>query len=218
VVLRYQGTPGLPIASLRSAAGPQYSKTALVRSIELTNHLLETSAAVEVNVVAGRLTLVDSSLVPALYLLVRRGRPLTDLSGLSLNARQAWSLVKERGAVAAGDVRTHLGLAATPRNDPAYEALGELQRWMLIDRGPFVMPAKGVPYLSREGYPHRLFHKAHADLAAKASRLSVSAAADRWLRTYLSGITTRPTPRKLASMFKIFLAPAEIEASLERIK
>jgi hypothetical protein len=217
VVLRYQATADLPLASLRAAAGPADSKAALVRSIELTNHLLGTARAVEVNVVAGRLTLVDRALAPALYALVRRGRPPSDLSGVSLQARTAYALVKERGAVSAGDVRTHLGVTATPRHDPAYEALGELQRWLLVDRGPFVIPKSGVPYLSREGYPHRLFHQAHPDLVEEAESLSVADAADRWLGAYLAGVGPRPTPRKIASLFKLFLTRAEIAAALGRL-
>jgi hypothetical protein len=56
IALRYQGK-GVPLASLRSACGPESSKAALVTSLELTNHLLSTGRAVEVNVLAGgRLT------------------------------------------------------------------------------------------------------------------------------------------------------------------
>ena len=88
-------------------------------------------------VIAERVTLVHRSLVPPLYTLVRRGRALDDLEGLSVRARTALALLRERKEVTAGDVRQRLGLRADPRQDPAYAALAELTRLLLVDRGPF---------------------------------------------------------------------------------
>jgi hypothetical protein len=216
VALRYAATAALPLASLRSATGPPADHAALVSSIELTNHLIGTSCGIEVNVVAGRLTLVHRSLVPALYRLVRRARARDDLSGSSLAARTAYALVKERRAVAAGDVRTRLGAPRRAKHDPAYGALGELQRLLLVDRGPFEIPASGIPYLSREGYPYRLFHEAHADLVSAAAKLAVPVAADTWLLGYL-GAAVFASPRKLARLFRGFVSPAEIAGALDRL-
>jgi hypothetical protein len=54
------------------------------------------------------------------------------------------------------------------RPDAADLALGELQREMLIDRGPSSVPEDGIPYLSKEGYPSSHLRKAHRDLVGKA--------------------------------------------------
>lgn len=216
MALRYQATPGIPLASLRSACGPANSKAALTRSIALTNHLLESSIGVEVNVVAGRIGVVHRSLVPALYKLVRRDRLAEDLEGLSLNAQTAHGLIAQRRAASVGDVRRLLGPAANPKHDPAYAAVAELQRAMLVDRGPFEMPASGIPYLSREGYPYRVFHQTHRALVTKAASLTVAAATDVWLTAYLQAAIFA-SPRHLSTLFRTFVTAAEITSSLERL-
>jgi hypothetical protein len=216
VALRYQGTPRLPLASLRSAVGPADDKTALTTSIELTNHLLGRAVAIEVNVVADRLVLVHRDVMPALYRLVRRGRPLDDLSGLDMTARRALAVVAARREASAGDVRSALGLQASVRADPAYAALAALQRQLLVDRGPFEVPARGLPYLPREGYPYHLFHEAHRDLARAASQLTVDAAAARFVAAYLDGAVFA-TPRRLASLFKRFLSATQVREALDRL-
>ena len=66
--------------------------------------------------VAGRVAVVHRRVMPALYVLVRRGRKLDDLSGLTLNAQTALALLRTRREVSAGDVRQRLGLPADPRN------------------------------------------------------------------------------------------------------
>jgi hypothetical protein len=168
-------------------------------------------------VIAGRVALVHREVMPAIYALVRRGRPPSDLEGLSQAARLAHSLILQQREVAAGDVRRHLGATRTgSSHDPAYKALAELQRALLVDRGPFDMPAKGVPYLSRDGYPYHLFHQAHGDLVKAASRLSVETAADRVLGAYLKAAPSA-APRRLVSLFKLFLNKEEIAASLDRL-
>lgn len=217
IALRYAVSAGLPLASLQRAfAGDDPDKATAVRAIALTNHVLGTMTGVEVHVIAGRVAVVHRRVMPALYALVRRGRPLDDLHDLSLNARTALALLQQRKEVSAGDVRRRLGLSADPRNDPAYAALGELLRTLLVDRGPFEIPSKGIAYLPPEGYPYHLFHQAHPDLVAAARKLSIEAAADAFLSAYFAAAAVAPA-RKLASMFKLFLSTAEINASLARL-
>lgn len=217
IALRYGPTEGLPLASLyRAFAGPQPDKAALAAGIALTNRLLGEARAIEVHVIADRVVLVDRSLLPSLYALVRRGRALDDVEGLSVHARGALVVLRERKEITAGDVRKRLGLASDARLDPAYAALGELERLLLVDRGPFRAPKSGIPYLSREGYPYHLLHEAHPELVAAAARRSVAAAADEFLRAYLDGAVFARV-RKLGSLFRAFLAPAEIDAALQRL-
>lgn len=209
VALRYAATKGVPLASLRSAVGPTDSKASLALSIELTNHLLANAIGIEVNVVADRLALVHRSLLPALYVLVRRGRAADDLEGLSMHARSAHALLRQRHQISVGDLRKHLGLKTEPRNDPAYEALAELQRALLVTRGPFEMPTRGIPYLPPEGYPYYLLVERHDDLPGAARKLSIERATDVWLDRYLAAAPA-VTPRKLASLFRRFLMADEI--------
>jgi len=215
IALRYGATKDLPLASLRSAVGPADSKAALARSIALANHLLAMAIGIEVNVVADRLVLVHRSLLPALYVLVRRGRAADDLDGLGMHARSAYALLRQRHQISAGDLRKHLGLATQPRADPAYEALAELQRALLVTRGPFAAPTTGIPYLPPEGYPYYLLLERHADLPGAARRLSVERATDLWLDRYLSAAPP-VTPRKLGSLFRRFLSADEIGRALAR--
>ncbi len=215
VALRYAATKGLPLASLRSAVGPADSKAALTRSIALTNHLLASAIGIEVNVVADRLALVHRSILPALYVLVRRGRATDDLDGLGMHARSAYALLRQRRQISAGDLRKHLGLEAQPRNDPAYEALAELQRALLVTRGPFEVPTHGIPYLPPEGYPYYLLLERHAELPSAARTLSVDRATDAWLDRYLAAAPPA-TPRKLSSLFRRFLTSDEIARALAR--
>ncbi len=215
VALRYGATKGLPLASLRTASGPVDSKPALALSIHLTNALLGASLGIEVNVVADRLTLVHRSLLPSLYVLVRRGRALDDLEGLSLPARSAYALLRQRRQISAGDLRRHFGWQATPKADPAYDALCELQRVLLVARGPFEVPKTGIPYLSAEGYPYYLLADRHADLVRQSKALSTEHAADRWIDRFLTAAGEVP-PRKLASLFRRFLSAEEIRLALGR--
>jgi len=217
IALRYNASPGLPLASLQHVfAGDDPDKPAATRAIELTNDLLGTMTGIEVHVIAGRVSLVHRRVMPALYALVRRGRALDDVDGLSLNARTALALIRQRKEASAGEVRQRLGLRPDPRNDPAYAALGELMRILLVDRGPFEIPKNGIPYLPPEGYPYHLLHEAHADVVSAAKKLSIDAAADAFLSAYLEAAAFARA-RKLATMFKLFLSPAEIDASLTRL-
>jgi len=178
--------------------------------------LLGEAHAVEVHVIADRVTLVHRSVVPSLYALVRRGRELDDLRGLSAQARTALSLLQDRGQVTAGDVRERLGLRFDACNDPAYAALGELTRLMLVDRGPFEIPKAGIPYLSTEGYPYHLLRQAHPELVATSRGCSVAAAAEDFLEAYLEGAVFART-RKLAGLFRRVLSPEEIDQALQRL-
>jgi hypothetical protein len=216
IALRYGATKGLPLASLYQAfAGPDPDKAALARGIAQTNRLLGEGHGVEVHVIADRVTVVHRSLMPAVYALVRRGRALDDLDGLSAHARTALALLRERKEVTAGDVRQRLGLRADPRNDPAYAALAELTRLLLVDRGPFAVPKAGIPYLSMEGYPYHLVAEAHPEIVRAAARYRVEAAADALLEAYIKGAVFVRVA-KLATLFR-FLSKEEIGAALGRL-
>lgn len=217
IALRYGPAKDLPLASLyRAFAGPEPGKAALTSCIALTNRLMAEAVAIEVHVIGDRVTLVHRSLIPALYTLVRRGRSLDDLEGLSANARIALVLLRDQREVTAGEVRRRLGLPFHPQQDPAYAALGELERRLLVDRGPFRPPKSGIPYLSREGYPYHLFHVAHPDLVSDAEGHSLTAAGDAFLAAYLRGAVFASV-RKLARLFKVFLSTDEIEAAVKRL-
>jgi hypothetical protein len=71
----------------------------------------------------------------------------------------------------------------------------------------------GVPYLSKDGYPYHLFHVVHADLAKASRKLTVAGAAETFVAAYLTGAVFCSV-KKMASMFKTFLAREEIEAAL----
>lgn len=198
--LRYNSTPGLPLTSMYAAAGDQR------RAIELTNMLLSRDEVVETNVVADRLVLVHRSLVPALYALRVRFRA----SRLSDHAWQALKLIHDDGAASAGDVRRYLGVDGMKRPDVADLAVAELQRDLLVDRGPASVPQNGIPYLSREGYPYRIFEKAHPDLVKAASKLKPFDA----LESIAATLSSVPG-KKLVSMFKLCLSAEERKACVE---
>ena len=186
--LRYNSTPALPLASMYAAASDQR------RAIELTNALLARGEVVETNVIADRLVLVHRDIVPALYALRTRLRA----AKLSDFADRAFKLIQADGAASAGDVRRFLGVQGTKRPDAADLALAELQREMLIDRGPSKVPKNGIPYLSKEGYPYRVFENAHPDLVKAAKKMKVDEAAEI-IREAAGPIP----PKKFAAMFKL---------------
>ena len=187
--LRYNSTPSLPLPSMFEAA---HDKRV---AIELANALLATKEVVETNVIADRLVLVHRDVVPALYMLRTRGVP-----NLSQNADRAFELIQENGTATVGDVRRFLGVEGLKRPDPADIAVGDLQREMLIDRGPSSVPKKGIPYLSKEGFPYRIFAKAHADLVKAAKKLNTEEA----LQIIHDSVGPIP-PRKFASMFRLLI-------------
>jgi hypothetical protein len=188
--LRYNSTPLLPLASMYAAVGDTR------RAIELTNSLLARKEVVETNVIAGRLVLVHRDVVPALYALRTKYRA----AKLSDDAGRALKLIQDEGAATVGDVRRFLGAEGMKRPDPADLAVAELQREMLIDRGPSSVPKNGIPYLSKEGFPYRIFEKAHPDLVKAARKMNTDAA----LEIIRKAAGPMP-PKKFASMFKLCL-------------
>jgi len=188
--LRYNSTPLLPLASMYAAVGDTR------RAIELTNSLLARKEVVETNVIAGRLVLVHRDVVPALYALRTKYRA----AKLSDNAGRALKLIQDEGTATVGDVRRFLGAGGMKRPDPADLAVAELQREMLIDRGPSSVPKNGIPYLSKEGFPYRIFEKAHPDLVKAARKMNTDAA----LEIIHKAAGPMP-PKNLASMFKLCL-------------
>ena len=192
--LRYNSTPALPLASMYAAARDQR------RAIELTNALLARDEAIETNIIADRLVLVHRDLIPALYALRTRFRAVK----LSDNPERVFRLISEDGTATAGDVRRFLGVDGTKRPDAADLALGNLQRDLLIDRGPSSVPKKGIPYLSKEGFPYRVFDRAHPELVKAARQMKPETALKRVL-TAAEGFPSRKT----AVMFKLCLTEAE---------
>jgi len=188
--LRYNSTPLLPLASMYAAVGDTR------RAIELTNSLLARKEVVETNVIAGRLVLVHRDVVPALYALRTKYRA----AKLSDNAGRALKLIQDEGTATVGDVRRFLGAGGMKRPDPADLAVAELQREMLIDRGPSSVPKNGIPYLSKEGFPYRIFEKAHPDLVKAARKMNTDAALE-----IIRKVAGPMPPKKFASMFKLCL-------------
>ena len=201
--LRYNATSTLPLASIYKASRDQRI------AIELTNALLASGEAVETNVIADRLVLVHRRLVPAIYKLRKRFRS----TRLSAHAENALGLIERDGHATSGEVRRFLGVAGQKRPDPGDIALSELQRDFWIDRGPSSVPKKGMPYLSPEGYPYRLFEKAHADLVREARSIEVTDAVQTVIGVCLDA-DPAIKPRKLASMFKLLFSNDELKAAL----
>jgi winged helix DNA-binding protein len=197
--LRYNSTPSLPLASMYAAARDQRL------AIELTNALLARNEVVETNVIADRLVLVHRDIVPALYALRvrRRAEKLSDY------AERAFRLIQDDGSATAGDVRRYLGVDGLKRPDPGDLALAELQREMLIDRGPSSMPKNGIPYLSKEGYPYRIFAKAHPELVKASKKVDIEDA----IGTLVRALGPAP-PKKAASVFKLCFSATEMEHAL----
>lgn len=230
IALRYWRTESLPLASLYQAAwgrpepppkpakgvkgGPKDEAQRV--AIELTNHLLATHTGIEVSVIANRITLVHRNLVPGLYALVRRHRPVADQAGISQQSRKVFQWIKDSKETTAGGVRKFLGKKSAGKDDPAYHALAELQRHMLIDRGPFVMNKGPIPYLSKEGYPYHCFHSCHPELVKQASGLSLEQAARDFLMGYLAG-AGYGSVRKMNAMFAAFISPIEMAQALNSI-
>jgi hypothetical protein len=82
--------------------------------------------------------------------------------------------------------------------------VGDLQRELLIDRGPSTVPTNGIPYLSKEGFPYRVFDQAHPELVQLAKTMNAQDA----FETILDATSEFP-PRKTATMFKLCFTEAE---------
>ena len=214
VAMRYGATDSLPLASLyratqRHTPETEDEKAAHARAFDLTNELLACGDGVEITVVAGRVGLAHARLMPAIYALRRNGRE----PELSPDARSAFDLISAELGASAGDVRRHLGAVGQPRPDAADVALGELQRDLVVDRGPSSTPKQGIFYLSKEGYPYRVFAVAHPDVLAAAGKLDRGQAADRLLSAHLAAAVFA-APGKLATMFRELLTREEIDGWL----
>jgi hypothetical protein len=218
IALRYWSTKGIMLASMYQAStGNNRGKDEGQRNaIEFTNGLLESFQAIEVNTIAERICLMDERLVPALYRLITRDRFYDQVPKLSFNARQAFDLLSIKGEITAGDLRKKMGIKSGLQDDPAYQALGELQHHFLIDRGPFTMPERGIPYLSKEGYPYHFFHEAHLELVTAAQKLTTKEATKILLSGYLESAIFCPI-KKLTSMFRRFLSSSEIEIAMKTL-
>ena len=201
VALRYNITPSLPLAGMHKAAGDAR------RSTELSNALLANGEVIETNAIAERLVLLHRSIVPAVYALRRRKRA----AKLSSNAERAFALIQQDQHASSGDVRRFLGVYGLKRPDPGDIALGELQREFLVDRGPSSVPKNGIPYLSPEGYPYRVFEKANADVVRAAAKLTGDKAMLLLIESYLQAAVF-VSPRKLASMFRLLFTEMELES------
>jgi hypothetical protein len=204
--LRYNATPSLPLAAMYNAVGDTR------RAIELTNALLASGEVVESNVIAGRLVLIHRERVAAVVALRRRHRrEQTPL------AERVLRLIRQEGHATAGEVRRFLGVSGQKRPDSGDLALGELQRGLLIDRGPSSVPKKGIPYLSPEGFPYRLFDQAHPALIRAASTITPENATIQIIESYLRAALF-VSPRKLAAMFRLLFSENEMSAALERLE
>jgi hypothetical protein len=218
LALRYNATSDLPLASMYRATQrhvplPEDEKTAHARAFDLTNQLLARGEAIEICVIASRLALASAALMPAIFALRRTGGdpPLSDA------ARQSLEFITANEGASSGDVRRILNVAGQRRPDPADLALTELQLQLLVDRGPSSAPAPGaVFYLSKEGYPYRVFAEAHPEIVSASARLSRQNAASRLLSAYLSAAVFLPI-RKLQTLFRLLLSGSEIESSVAEL-
>ena len=137
VALRYGATASLALASMYRATqsqipDPEDEGPAHARAFDLTNGLLASGKVVEVNVIANRLVLAHERVMPAIYAL---GGAQSE-SSLSNAARQALDFIATNDAATSGDVRRLLKADGQRRPDAADLALSELQRALLVDRGP----------------------------------------------------------------------------------
>lgn len=215
LALRYRAASNLPIASMyratqRQVPVPEDEKTAHARAFELTNGMLATGTVVEINLIADRLCLVHERIVAPIYAL-RRGRGEPSLSDA---ARQAFDFIVANENATSGDIRRLLRSEAQKRPDSADLALAELQRELLVDRGPSAGPTMGVFYLTREGYPYRVFATSHSAVVRSASCLGQEEAAAQLLTNYLSAARFA-TRRNLARLFQLVVSVEEIDHTIQ---
>ena len=205
--LRYNATSSLPLAAMYKAAGDTR------RAIELTNALLASGDVIETNLIADRLILIHRDIVPAVFALRGKLRPAKQ----SEDAARVLALILKEGRATSGEVRRFLGVAGQKRPDRGDIALGELQRDLRIDRGPSSVPKKGIPYLSPEGFPYRIFDTAHPEIVRAAAKLSQTAAAELVIETYLRAALF-VTPGKLSSMFRLIITDVATIGALDQLE
>jgi hypothetical protein len=217
VALRYGAASNLPLASMyratqRQAPDLEDEQAAHARAFELTNGLLAGGRVIEINLVGSRLVLAHERVMPAIYRL-RRG---PSEPRLSEPAREALELILTNEQATSGEVRRLLKAEGQPRPDAADAALTELQRELLVDRGPSAGASTGVFYLTREGYPYHGFAGAHPEIVRDASKLARGEAAADLLRQYLRAAVFG-TRRKLTSLFQLLLGADEVDAAIESL-
>ena len=224
IALRYGASDALPLASMYQAVWCQAppgadrgetERDAQRRATVLTNALIDRGAAIETTTIADRVTIVHASLVPALIALRRRGADPDDLA-LSDTARRVLAFVIGEPRPTAGQVRAYLGVPPRTWPNPADDALAELQRCLLIDRGAAEVPDAGAPYLAKDGIPYRAFDRTHPALVRAAAALEVGEAASRLIAAYLGGAVFAPRS-KLAAMFKHCVSRAELDAAIDAL-
>jgi hypothetical protein len=220
VALRYGEHKTLPIASMYAAVWqsvPRREPEAEMqrRATLLTNQLIADGTAVEILCAADRVGLAHASVMPSLIALVRRRRSVDRLD-LSDPARRVLAFIARTPRPTAGQVRAHLGVPPKTWPNPADEALAELQRALVVDRGPTDVPERGAAYLTKEGIPYRLVDDVHAAHVRAASKLSVEAAGAILLERYLDGARFA-TKKQLLKLFGACLSAAELDAALARL-
>src|SRR5690349_8517842 len=149
IALRYGATDSLPLASLYHAVRRQVptvepERDAQRRATQLTSALIDDATAIETNAIADRVAVVHAASAPALVPPRRRGADPDDVE-LSEPARRALAFVRGAERPTAGQVRAHLGVPPSTWPNPADDALAELQRHLLIDRGAADVPEVGAP-------------------------------------------------------------------------
>ena len=83
---------------------------------------------------------------------------------------------------------------------PLMSLFGDLQRELLIDRGPSSVPKNGIPYLSKEGFPYRVFEKAHPELVTAAKKLKI----DDAIQIILKATKTFPPKKNRVDVQTVF--------------
>ena len=185
-------------------------KTAHARAFELTNSMLASGTVVEINLIADRLSLVHDGILAPIYALRRRQRE----PNLSDAAQQAFEFIVANENATSGDIRRLLRSEGQKRPDSADLALAELQRELLVDRGPSAGQTTGVFYLTREGYPYRVFASSHSAIVSSASDVGREEAAEQLLTSYLSAARFA-TRRNLTRLFQLLVSVEEIDRTIQ---
>jgi hypothetical protein len=215
VALRYGPSDSLPLASMYHAiarhAPPEPEQDGQRRATELTNALIADGVVIETNAIADRVVVVHRDLAPAVYAL--RRRVALDELELSDEARRVLDFVATSKRPTAGAVRDFMQVPPKTWPNRADDALAELQRSLVIDRGAVEVPESGAPYLSKDGMPYRVVDREHPALVAAAGKLDVAAAAKQLVGHYLRG-AGGASRRKLKSMFKACVSAGELDDAI----
>jgi hypothetical protein len=199
VCLRYQPSPSVPLASMYGFADERHATI-------LTNALIDRGDAVEINCIADRVCLAHKTLVPSLIALARRNE-------LSDDAERVLGVLIETPRPTAGMVRKFMGVPPQKWPNAADEALAELQRAMVIDRGSTDVPETGAVYLSKDGIPYRIVDDVHAKHVKASAKLSIETA----LQNVLLAIVDDIAITKLRSLCKRIATAAEVDAAVDAL-